>query len=87
LTFLFSFYDSAFSASLHCAVGTDSPKKRETEKPLETAARSIAIDYLPFVHSSLKMIKLDYGHKVYVVDASHINYVSNPIKAKQLAFT
>jgi len=43
----FSFYDSAFSASLHCTVGTDTPLKRETEKAPATASESIAIDYHP----------------------------------------
>jgi hypothetical protein len=57
----FSFYDLAFSASLHCAVGTDTPLKRETEKALKTASRSVATDYFLFIHYVTKNDKLTYG--------------------------
>jgi len=52
-----------------------------------TASRSVATDYFHFTRSITKNDKTPYGHKVYGVDTTHNNSVSNPIKAKQLAFT
>jgi len=63
-----------------------SPEKNETKKSLETASRSVATDYFHSTPSFTKNDKTPYGHKVYGVDATHINSVSNPMKAKQLAF-
>ena len=62
-------------------------RKKRNQKALVTASRSVATDYFPCTRSLAKNDKTPYGKKVYGVDAAHNNSVSNPIKAKKLAFT
>ncbi|MGB6018244.1 MAG: hypothetical protein WBF77_01465 [Sulfurimonadaceae bacterium] len=47
----------------------------------------MAIGYHPYTRSLPKNDKLAMLNKVYGVDAAHNNSVSNPKKAKQLAFS
>jgi hypothetical protein len=58
IDFSFLFHDLAFSASLHCAVGADSPQKNKTKKAPETASGSTAVDYHPYTRSLVKNDKL-----------------------------
>ncbi|MGB5964725.1 MAG: hypothetical protein WBG65_04225 [Sulfurimonadaceae bacterium] len=52
-----------------------------------TASSPMAIGYHPYTRSLPKNDKLAMLNKVYGVDAAHNNSVSNPKKAKQLAFS